>query len=85
MSNDNSLLEYSEIVTKMFNSEDDGFEFYNYYAYEKGFSVSKDYYKWDNDHNERTLCMFVCSSEVFRVKKHLREIKLRRPRDITRC
>ncbi|CAO2149169.1 unnamed protein product, partial [Urochloa humidicola] len=55
MSNENSLLEYTEIVMKMFNSEDEGFEFYNDYAYEKGFSVRKDYCKWDSDHNERTL------------------------------
>ena len=54
MSDDDSLLEYSEIVMKMFGSEDDGFEFYNNYAYEKGFSVRKEYCEWDNGHNETT-------------------------------
>ncbi|CAN6348504.1 unnamed protein product, partial [Urochloa humidicola] len=78
--------EYSEIVMKMFNSEDEGYEFYNDYAYEKGFSVRKDYCEWDNDHNERTLRKFVCSCEGFRAEKHLRkEIKMRRPRNLTRC
>ncbi|KAL6630579.1 hypothetical protein ACP70R_028652 [Stipagrostis hirtigluma subsp. patula] len=86
MSNDNSLLEYSEIVMKMFNSEDEGFEFYNDYAYEKGFGVRKDYCEWDSGHNEKTLRKFVCSCEGFRAEKHLtREIKMRRSRNITRC
>lgn len=86
MSNDNSLLEYSEIVMKLFNSEDEGFEFYNDYAYEKGFSVRKDYCEWDSGRNEKTLRKFVCSCEGFRAEKHLtREIKMRRSRNITRC
>jgi zinc finger SWIM domain-containing protein 3 len=77
MSNDNSLLEYREIVMEMFNSEDKGFEFYNDYIYKKGFSVRKDYCECDNDHNERTLHKFVCNCEGFRVEKHLsREIKM---------
>jgi zinc finger SWIM domain-containing protein 3 len=66
MSNENPLLEYHEIVMKLFNSEDEGFEFYNEYAYGKGFSVRKDYYEWDNDHIEKTLRKFVCSCEGFR-------------------
>ncbi|XP_066380325.1 protein FAR1-RELATED SEQUENCE 5-like [Miscanthus floridulus] len=86
MSDDDSLLEYSEIVMKIFGSEDDGFEFYNNYAYEKGFSVRKKYYEWDNGHNERTLWKFVCSYEGFRAEKEVRrEIKKRRPRNITCC
>jgi hypothetical protein len=48
MSDVDSLLEYNEIVMKMLNSEDEGFHFYNNYAYEKGFSVRKDYYEWDS-------------------------------------
>ncbi|XP_066375220.1 protein FAR1-RELATED SEQUENCE 5-like [Miscanthus floridulus] len=71
MSDDDSLLEYSEIVMKMFGSEDDGFEFYNNYAYEKGFSVRKEYCEWDNGHNERTLRKFVCSCEGFRAEKEM--------------
>ncbi|XP_066341426.1 protein FAR1-RELATED SEQUENCE 5-like [Miscanthus floridulus] len=86
MSDDDSLLEYSEIVMKMFGNEDDGFEFYNNYAYEKGFSVRKEYCKWDNGHNAKTLRKFVCSCEGFRAEKEVRrEIKKRRPQNITRC
>jgi zinc finger SWIM domain-containing protein 3 len=85
MSNDDSLLEYNEIVMKMFNSENEGFQFYNDYAYEKGFSVRKDYCEWDRDLNERNLRKFVCSSEGFDAEKHLRrEIKLRRSQNVTR-
>ena len=34
---------YVNIVSRMFHSEDEGFEFYNKYALEKGFSVRKGY------------------------------------------
>jgi zinc finger SWIM domain-containing protein 3 len=84
MSDVDSLLEYNEIVMNMSNSEDEGFQFYNNYAYEKGFSVMKDYYEWDRDLNERNLRKFVCSSEGFHAQKHLRtEIKLRRSQNVT--
>jgi len=36
-----SLLEYNEIVRKMFGNEEKGFQFYNSYAKEKGFSVRR--------------------------------------------
>jgi zinc finger SWIM domain-containing protein 3 len=58
MSDVDSLLEYNEIVMKMFNNEDEGFHFYNNYAYEKGFSVRKDNYEWDRDLDERNLRKF---------------------------
>jgi zinc finger SWIM domain-containing protein 3 len=81
-----SLFKYNEIVRKMFDSEDEAREFYNHYAYEKGFSVRKEYCEWDNGKNARTLRKFVCSCEGFRKAKELnREIKKRRPQNITRC
>jgi zinc finger SWIM domain-containing protein 3 len=85
MSDVDSLMEYNEIVMKMFNSEDEGFYFYNNYPYEKGFSVRKDYCEWDRDLDERNLRKFVCSGEGFRAQKHLRrENKLRRSQIVTR-
>jgi zinc finger SWIM domain-containing protein 3 len=36
-----ALLEYYEIVSKMFGSEDEGFQFYNNYALEKGLAFGK--------------------------------------------
>ena len=63
-----SLLEYNEIVRKMFANEDEGFQFYNTYALGKGFSVRKSYVEWNSEHTELTLRRYVCS---------------RRPRDIT--
>jgi zinc finger SWIM domain-containing protein 3 len=69
----------------MFNSEDEGFQFYKNYTYEKGFSVRKVYCEWDKDMDERNLCKFILQSEGFRTHKHLRrEIKLRRSRNVTR-
>jgi zinc finger SWIM domain-containing protein 3 len=58
-------LEYDEIVRKMFGNEEEGFQFYNSYAKEKGFSVRRSYCEWDNGHNEMTLWKFVCSREGY--------------------
>jgi len=78
-----SLLEYSEIVRKMFANEE-GFQFYNNYGFEKGFSVGRSYCDWDNGHNEMTLRKFVCSRQGFREEKQpKRAIKKRKPRNIT--
>ncbi|KAG2608046.1 hypothetical protein PVAP13_4NG289338 [Panicum virgatum] len=80
-----SLLEYNQIVSQMFDSEVEGFQFYNRYALKKGFSVRRSYAEWDAGHNELTLRKFVCSREGFREAKHMkREDKQRRPRNITR-
>ena len=80
-----SLLEYNQIVSQMFNSEVQGFQFYNAYALKKRFSVRRSYVEWDAGHNEMTLRKFVCSCEGFREEKHMdRENKQRRPRGITR-
>lgn len=38
-----SMLEYYHIANKMFNSEDEGYRFYNKYGLEKGFSVWRSY------------------------------------------
>ena len=43
-----ALSEYEQIVSKWFCSEEEGFQFYNNYALEKGFSVRKCYVEWDN-------------------------------------
>ena len=80
-----SLLECNQIVSQMFDSEVQGFQFYNAYALKKGFSVRRSYAEWDTGHNELTLRKFVCSHEGFRKAKHMkRENKQQRPRNITR-
>ncbi|XP_002450570.2 protein FAR1-RELATED SEQUENCE 5 [Sorghum bicolor] len=85
MSGFGSLLEYNEIVRQMFGNEEEGFQFYNNYAKEKGFSVRRSYCEWDSGHNEITLRKFVCSREGFREEMELkRESKKRKPRNITR-
>ena len=81
-----SLLEYSQIVSRLFASEDEGFQFYNAYGLKKGFSVRRSYVEWDAGHNEMTLRKFVCSCEGFREEKHMNmENKQRRPRGTTHC
>ena len=80
-----SLLEYSEIVSKMFANKDEGYLFYNAYALGKGFSVRKSYVEWNSEHTELTLRRYVCSRQGYREEKYVKnEIKKRRPRDITR-
>ncbi|KAM0888543.1 hypothetical protein ACQ4PT_028291 [Festuca glaucescens] len=49
---DESTDEYLDIVKKTFASEDDGFEFYNSYALEKGFTARKSYVEWDEGNQE---------------------------------
>ncbi|CAD6245508.1 unnamed protein product [Miscanthus lutarioriparius] len=85
MSDLESLLEYNEIVKKLFaTEEEEGFQFYNNYGLRK-FSVRRSYCEWDNGHNEMTLRKFVCSRQGFREEKQLkRAIKKRKPRNITR-
>jgi zinc finger SWIM domain-containing protein 3 len=78
-------LEYDAIVRKMFGNEEEGFQFYNSYAKEKGFSVRRSYCEWDNGHNEMTLQKFVCSCEGFCEEKELkRENRKRKAWNITR-
>ena len=80
-----NLMEYSEIVSKMFADEDEGHQFYNAYALGKGFSVRKSYVEWNCDHTELTLRRYVCSHQSYCEEKYVKkEIKKRRPRDITR-
>ena len=71
----------------MFDSEDEGFRFYNGYALKKGFSVLKGYVEWDGAKKEIILRKLVCSREGCREEKHMkrkREDRKRRPRNITR-
>jgi zinc finger SWIM domain-containing protein 3 len=80
-----SILEYEESVRKLFASEDEAFEFYNKYAFDKGFSVRKSYVEWDDAKTEIVLRKFVCSRQGFREEKYMaKETKKRRPRDISR-
>ncbi|RLM75154.1 hypothetical protein C2845_PM15G08940 [Panicum miliaceum] len=81
-----ALSEYYEIVSKMFGSEDEEFQFYNNYALERGFSVRKSYVEWDNDnHDLLNLRKFVCSREGFRELKYMKNgNRKRKARNISR-
>ena len=82
-----SMAEYRDIVSQMFDNEDEGFRFYNGYALKKGFSVLKGYVEWDGAKKEIILKKLVCSREGCREEKHMkrkREDRKRRPRNITR-
>jgi zinc finger SWIM domain-containing protein 3 len=69
----------------MFANEEEGFQFYNSYGFEKEFSVRRSYCEWDNGHNEMTLRKFICNRQGFREEKQpKRAIKKQKPRNITR-
>ena len=50
-----SLLEYNEIVRKIFVNVDEGFQFCNTYTFDIGFSVRKSYVEWNSERNELTV------------------------------
>ena len=84
---DESMFEYVNVVSKMFDSEAEGYEFYNKYALEKGFSVRKSYVEWDGSNKYIILRKIVCSRQGFREDKHMKrkmEDRKRRPRSLTR-
>jgi zinc finger SWIM domain-containing protein 3 len=79
--------EYHAIVIKKFASEDDGYQFYNRYALEKGFSVGRSYVDWNGASKEIVLMKLVCSREGCLEEKQMKrkiEDRNRRPRNITR-
>ncbi|WVZ51529.1 hypothetical protein U9M48_002667 [Paspalum notatum var. saurae] len=59
------MLEYYDIVSKVFDSEEEGFQFYNRYVLEKGFSVRKAYVEWDKGNEE------ICLMNLIRSRKGL--------------
>jgi zinc finger SWIM domain-containing protein 3 len=84
---DESMLEYYHIANKMFDSEDEGYRFYNKYGLEKGFSVRRSYVEWDGSNSHIILRKIVCSREGVREEKHMKrkmEDRKRRPWSITR-
>lgn len=73
------------VITKEFRSEDEGYKFYNDYAWSKGFSIRKDNVRYNGDGKVvwRRLC---CSYEGYRLLKYFeRTDQIREPRALTRC
>uniref|UniRef100_A0A453GV99 Uncharacterized protein n=1 Tax=Aegilops tauschii subsp. strangulata TaxID=200361 RepID=A0A453GV99_AEGTS len=60
---DECMAEYDDIVIRMFDREEEGFEFCNKYALEKGFSVRKGYVEWDEANVKIILRKLVYSRE----------------------
>lgn len=79
------LAEYESIIRKTFVSEDAGYEFFNAFAKNKGFSLRKGNIKKTGKSDEVTSRQFVCSKQGVRQPKFLiRENMKRRPRALTR-
>ncbi|KAL6894263.1 hypothetical protein ACP4OV_008361 [Aristida adscensionis] len=69
------LLQYQKIVSRTFNSEEEGIEFYNSYTRDKGFSIRKSYEDRRNAAKEVRLRTMVCSRQGFRELKHMNREK----------
>jgi len=81
-----ALLNYHQIVSKTFRSEEEGYGFYNSYALDRGFTVRRCYVERDTTTKEICVRKFVCGRQGFREAKHLNKaIKKRKPRNLSRC
>lgn len=79
------LAEYEYIIEKTFHSEDEGYEFFNAFARNKGFSLRKGKVTHGANKYEITCRQYVCSKEGARQLKFLNRQKMkRRPRPLTR-
>jgi hypothetical protein len=78
--------EYLMMVSQIFDSEEQGYEHYNSYAKEKGFSVRLDDKAYVAGTKELKGRRFVCSSEGHRLQKYFEATDQKRePRALTRC
>lgn len=80
------LVEYEDIIQKTFSSENEGNDFFNKYARQKGFIVRKDNVKRHPETGMVVYRRFVCSRAGLRDKKHMnRTDRQRKERTLTRC
>jgi zinc finger SWIM domain-containing protein 3 len=80
------LNEYKSIAGHTFLREEDLYDFYNDYAFDKGFSVRKDRVRYKTGTKEVIWRRFICSCEGYRLKKYFeRTDKKRKSRALSRC
>ena len=78
--------EYLMMVSQIFENEEQGYEHYNKYAKEKGFSVRKDDKEYVKGTKELKRRRFCCSKEGYRLQKYFEGTDQKRePRALTRC
>nr|TKW16441.1 hypothetical protein SEVIR_5G300000v2 [Setaria viridis] len=78
--------EYKCIVDQTFTREEDFYEFYNDYAYHKGFNIRKGRVRYKTGTKEVIWRRLMCSCEGYRSVKYFERMdKKRQPRALTRC
>ncbi|XP_012700767.1 protein FAR1-RELATED SEQUENCE 5 [Setaria italica] len=78
--------EYKCIVDQTFTREEDFYEFYNDYAYHKGFSIRKGRVRYKTGTQEVIWRRLMCSCEGYRSVKYFERMdQKRQPRALTRC
>uniref|UniRef100_K3YLN5 SWIM-type domain-containing protein n=1 Tax=Setaria italica TaxID=4555 RepID=K3YLN5_SETIT len=78
--------EYKCIVDQTFTREEDFYEFYNDYAYHKGFSIRKGRVRYKTGTKEVIWRRLMCSCEGYRSVKYFERMdQKRQPRALTRC
>ncbi|CAN6181023.1 unnamed protein product [Urochloa humidicola] len=79
------LAEYEYIIERTFHSEDEGYEFFNAFARNKGFSLRKGKARHAANKDEIKCRQYVCFKEGARQPKLLNRPNMkRRPRALTR-
>ncbi|RCV30725.1 hypothetical protein SETIT_6G118200v2 [Setaria italica] len=80
------IKEYKSVVDQTFMREKDFYEFYNDYAYHKGFNISKDRVRYKTGTKEVIWRRFMCSCEGYRSVKYFERMdQKRQPHALTRC
>nr|XP_040251966.1 protein FAR1-RELATED SEQUENCE 5-like [Aegilops tauschii subsp. strangulata] len=80
------IAEYDTVISQIFGSEEEGYNYYNAYARSKGFGVRKEELTRKSDTNIAFRRLYVCSKEGYRARKHFEKTKrVRTPRPLSRC
>ncbi|XP_073363713.1 uncharacterized protein [Aegilops tauschii subsp. strangulata] len=80
------IAEYDTVISQIFGSEEEGYNYYNAYARSNGFGVRKEELTRKSDTNIAFRRLYVYSKEGYRARKHFEKTKrVRTPRPLSRC
>uniref|UniRef100_A0A8I6Y6F0 Protein FAR1-RELATED SEQUENCE n=1 Tax=Hordeum vulgare subsp. vulgare TaxID=112509 RepID=A0A8I6Y6F0_HORVV len=81
-----NIAEYGMVISQIFGSEEEGYNYYNAYARSKGFGVRKEEVTRKVDTNIAFRRLYVCCKEGYRARKHFEKTeRVRTPRPLSRC
>ena len=81
-----NIAEYDMVISQIFGSEEEGYNYYNAYARSKGFGVRKEELTRKSGTNIAFRRLYVCCKEGYRARKHIEKTeRVRTPRPLSRC